>query len=76
MRWIVGGTTFEAVAQYLHVVQQNAFTAVAAGVVVHQHTLMLMVDLRECADDMPVETCEQGCRQSLLQHECPTGLGS
>ena len=63
MRWTVGGATFETVAQYLHVVQQNAFTAVAAGVVVHQHTCMLMADLRECADDMPVEDVQAGLSQ-------------
>ena len=59
------GKTFETVAQYLHayVVQHNAFTAVAAGVVVHQHTRMLMADLRECSGGMPVEDVRAGLSQ-------------
>ena len=67
MRWTVDGKTFETVAQYLHVVQHNAFTAVAAGVVVHQHTRMLMADLRECADGMPVEDVRAGLSQLLAE---------
>ena len=63
MRWTVDGKTFETVAQYLHVVQHNAFTAVAAGVVVHQHTRMLMADLRDRADDMQVKDVRAGLSQ-------------
>ena len=41
MRWKVGTTEYETVRQYLDVVQKNQFVAVAAGVVVHQHTHVL-----------------------------------
>ena len=59
----------------MQVVQRTAFTAMAAGVVVHQHTRVLMANLHRCGDDMPVKylsrTCEQGChnsRQKSLRH--------
>ena len=64
MRWTTEeGQTFEAVAQYMQVVQRTAFTAVAAGVVVHQHTRVLMVNLHRCGDDMLVEDVRAGLPQ-------------
>ena len=64
MRWTTEeGKTFEAVAQYMQVVQRTAFTAVAAGVVVHQHTRVLMANLHRCGDDMPVEDVRAGLSQ-------------
>ena len=45
------------------VVQQKASIAVAAGVVIHQHTRMLMADLRERADDMQVKDVRAGLSQ-------------
>ena len=52
MKWVVGDVTYKTVAQYINVVQQNSFVAVAAGVVIHQHTRVLMANLREQADGM------------------------
>ena len=63
MRWTADGETFETVAQCVYVVQQKAFTAVAAGVVIHQHTRMLMADLRERADGMQVQDVRAGLSQ-------------
>ena len=66
MRWTTEeGKTYEAVAQYMQVVQRTAFTAVAvaAGVVVHQHTGVLMANLHRCGDGMPVEDVREGLLQ-------------
>ena len=41
MKWKVNNEEYETVAQFLAVVQKNQFVAVAAGVVVHQHTRVL-----------------------------------
>ena len=38
MRWKVQETEYETMQQYVGMVQKNQFVAVAAGVVVHQHT--------------------------------------
>ena len=69
MRWTATEETFEAMAQCVYVVQQKASTAVAAGVVVHQHARMLMADLRERADSMQVE----GVRAGLTQPSAEMG---
>ena len=45
----------QTVAQYIKVAQQNSFVAVAAGVVIHQHTRVLMTDLHGQADGMSPE---------------------
>ena len=50
MRWTVGTSEYETVQQYVGVVQRNQLVAVAAGVVVHQHTRVLMADLHRCDD--------------------------
>ena len=56
MRWKVSGDTeYGTVRQYLGVVLRNQFVAVAPGVVVHQHTRVLMVDLHICGDDLIAE---------------------
>ena len=64
MRWKVsGGTEYETVRQYLDVVQKNQFVAVAAGVVVHQHTRVLMADLHRCGDVLSAEDVREGVQQ-------------
>ena len=64
MRWKVpGGTEYETVRQYLDVVQKNQVFAVAAGVVVHQHTRVLMADLHRCGDDLSAEDMRAGVQQ-------------
>ena len=52
----------EVESRWVYVLQQKAF-AVAAGVVVHQHTRMLMADLRERADGMQVKDVRAGLSQ-------------
>ena len=59
---------YETVAQYVQVMQKIAFTA--AGVVVHQHTRVLMADLHGQGDGMPVDGCRSS-RQRWLQHTRP-----
>jgi len=61
MRWKVKETTYDTVAAYVEVVQRNTFVLVGAGVVVHQHTRLLMHDLRERADSM----CEEDVRAGM-----------
>ena len=63
MRWEAGTTEYEAVWQYLDVVQKNQFVAVAAGVVVHQHTRVLMADLYRCGDDTSAAGVRAGMQQ-------------
>jgi len=63
MKWKVGGVEYETVAQYLAVVQKNHFFAMAAGVVVHQHTRVLVADLHRRGDDMSVEGVQTGLQQ-------------
>ena len=48
------------VRQYLDVVQRNQFVAVAAGVVVHQHTRVLVANLHRCGDDLSAEDVGAG----------------
>ena len=55
MRWEVNEKVYETVAAYVAMIQQNAFVLVAAGVVLHQHTRLLMHDLHERADSMSEE---------------------
>ena len=43
--------------------QKNQFFAVAAGVVVHQHTRVLMADLHSRGDGMSVEDVQTGLQQ-------------
>ena len=59
MKW----RAHETVAQYVQMVQQNQIFAVAAGVVVHQHTRVLMADLHERGDDMSVAGVQAGIQQ-------------
>ena len=59
------GTVFETVAGYVDVLQRINFVAVAAGVVVHQHTQLLMADLRERADRMQAEKIRGGLSAEL-----------
>ena len=59
MKW----RAHETVAQYVQMVQQNQIFAVAAGVVVHQHTRVLMADLHERGDDMSVADVQAGMQQ-------------
>ena len=47
-------------AQYVQMVQRNQVAALAAGVVVHQHTRVLMADLHERGDDMSVVGVQAG----------------
>ena len=64
MRWKVpGGTEYETVRQYLDVVQKNQAFAVAAGVVVHQHTRVLMADLHRCGDSLSEADVREGVQQ-------------
>ena len=69
MKW----RTHETVAQYVQMVQHNQIFALAAGVVVHQHTRVLMEDLRWRGDDMSVADVQAGMQQllgtSTSQHE-------
>ena len=44
-------------------VQRNQVPALAAGVVVHQHTRVLMADLHERGDDMSVVDVQAGIQQ-------------
>ena len=63
MKWKVGTIGYETVQQYVDVVQKNQFVAVAAGVVVHQHTRVLMADLHRRGDDMSAADVRAGLRQ-------------
>ena len=63
MRWETQEKVYETVAAYVAVIQRNAFVLVAAGVVLHQHTRLLMHDLREYADGMSEEDVRAGMRQ-------------
>ena len=55
--------THETVAQYVQMVQHNQIFALAAGVVVHQHTRVLMEDLRRRGDDVSVSDVQAGMQQ-------------
>ena len=59
MKW----SKYEAVQQYVDAVRKNQFVAVAAGVVVHQHTRVLMAGLHRRGDNMSAAdvACGQGC---------------
>ena len=59
MKW----RTYETVAHYVQMVQQNQVPALAAGVVVHQHTRVLMADLHERGDDMSVADVQAGIQK-------------
>ena len=50
-------------AKYIQMVQQNQVPALAAGVVVHQHTRVLMADLQGRGDDMSVSDVQVGIQQ-------------
>ena len=63
MKWKVGTTEYETVQQHLAVAQKNQFFAAAAGVVVHQHTRVLMADLHGCGDGMRAEDVRAGLQQ-------------
>ena len=63
MKWKVGTMEYETVQQYLAVVQRNQFFAVAAGVVVHQHTRVLMAELHERGDGTSAEKVRAGLQQ-------------
>ena len=54
---------YGTVAQYVQVVQQNQVSALAVGVVVHQHTHVLMVDLHERGNDMSVPDVQAGIQK-------------
>ena len=53
----------ETVAEYVEMVQRNQVPALAAGVVVHQHTRVLMADLHERGDDMNAVDVQAGIQQ-------------
>ena len=63
MRWKVQKTEYETVQQYVGMVQKNQFVGVAGGVVVHQHTRVLMADLHRCGDDLSAEDMRAGVQQ-------------
>ena len=67
MRWKVKETTYDTVAAYVEVVQRNTFVLVGAGVVVHQHTRLLMHDLRERADNSARRTYVPVWNVSILR---------
>ena len=67
MKWKVGDAEYETVQQYLAVVQRNQFFAVAAGVVVHQHTRVLMADLHKRGDGMSAEDVRAGLQQLVAE---------
>ena len=54
---------YETVQQYVDAVQKNQFVAVAAGVVVHQHTRVLMADLHRRGDNMSAADVRAGLQQ-------------
>ena len=56
---------YGTVAQYVQMVQRNQVAALAAGVVVHQHTRtrVLMADLHERGDDMSVADVQAGIQK-------------
>ena len=59
MKW----SKYETVQQYVDVVQKKQFVAVAAGVVVHQHTRVLMADLHRRGDNMSAADVRAGLQQ-------------
>ena len=63
MKWKVCTTEYETVQQYVDVVQKKQFVAVAAGVVVHQHTRVLMADLHRRGDNMSATDVRSGLQQ-------------
>ena len=67
MRWETQEKVYETVAAYVAVIQRSAFVLVAAGVVLHQHTRLLMQDLREYADGMSEEDVRAGMRHEAAQ---------
>ena len=63
MKLKVKGTEYGTVAQYIYGLQADLFMAVAAGVVIQQHTRVLMVDLHMRADGMSVAEVHAGLQQ-------------
>ena len=58
MKLKVKGTEYGTVAQYIYGLQADLFMAVAAGVVIQQHTRVLMVDLHMRVDGISMSVAE------------------
>ena len=72
MKLKVTGTEYGTVAQYIYGLQAGIFMKVTAGVVIQQHTRVLMADLHMRADGMSVADVHAGLRQLAAELDAST----